>query len=619
MAPISIDSHNSTRAIDVVSLVPLSKPGDSDFRRLLETGGSSSTDPIPEPARSDDPSSRSASASHDQPDQPESSAPVADESSTPEDKASSEIAEQVEASEQEDLAANVDPALVANPSATADPQDHQTPDDPDALVACHAEECDAATDVEPLTTGADAESLDAAQDIEAELDSVPQEAPADEAVPGKKQIKNKKTAEASEKATPVSNEDATAPVAADTEAVEEKPQAVTNPEKPETSPESKPEQKQATSASNKPQVEAPVTEDVQEEVPVASVAEPTVEDAPVEISTRPHPGELKKQAGTEQKDEATADESAGLKVDEAAAEDALAAEPEESGDGTRETKTRRGSRHRDDKQVRPAGHTAQAAATNIPSPAHRAATSATTPAPDATTPVEGADTPDQPQVAAAVAVSVPAAEKVEIATKPQQPAPVAERKSEGGVAPIGSSAGSETGSEGGLAERFAKGLGAAQSTEDKLGTSQRLQLIQRVAKAFQRVQVGEGPVRLRLTPPELGTLRIELRMRDGALSAKLEAETSAARSALLDNLPQLKSRLAEHDIHVEQFDVELLDQQGEQTPQQQGDHADNSREPWQTSPRRAAGGPRSNSSETTSQPAPRTSSGIGSGQLDVVV
>ena len=65
---------------------------------------------------------------------------------------------------------------------------------------------------------------------------------------------------------------------------------------------------------------------------------------------------------------------------------------------------------------------------------------------------------------------------------------------------------------------------------------------------------------MRLSPPELGALRVEITMRDGGMTAKLEAETPQARTMLLENLPALRDRLAEQDIKIERFEVEVLNQ-----------------------------------------------------------
>lgn len=89
----------------------------------------------------------------------------------------------------------------------------------------------------------------------------------------------------------------------------------------------------------------------------------------------------------------------------------------------------------------------------------------------------------------------------------------------------------------------------------------------RVTKAFQAAQQGDGEVRLRLNPPELGTLQIRISLDDGALVARLEAESSTARTILLDNLPALRERLAEQDIRIEKFDVDV----GQEGSQQSSD------------------------------------------------
>lgn len=79
----------------------------------------------------------------------------------------------------------------------------------------------------------------------------------------------------------------------------------------------------------------------------------------------------------------------------------------------------------------------------------------------------------------------------------------------------------------------------------------------RVEGAVRAAHQREGRVQVRLSPPELGALRIELTLQSGVLSARLEAETPAARNLLLDNLPALRDRLAQQDIRIDQFDVDV--------------------------------------------------------------
>jgi flagellar hook-length control protein FliK len=86
----------------------------------------------------------------------------------------------------------------------------------------------------------------------------------------------------------------------------------------------------------------------------------------------------------------------------------------------------------------------------------------------------------------------------------------------------------------------------------------RVRFVQRVARAVRSSADRGGPLRLRLSPPELGALRLEVQLRSGVLTARLEAETPAARALLLENLPQLRERLAEQNVQVGRFDVELL-------------------------------------------------------------
>lgn len=79
----------------------------------------------------------------------------------------------------------------------------------------------------------------------------------------------------------------------------------------------------------------------------------------------------------------------------------------------------------------------------------------------------------------------------------------------------------------------------------------------RVAKAFHTAHERGGPLQLRLSPPELGALRIQLTVKDGVMSAALETDNAGAKRVLLDNLPALRDRLAEQNIRIEKFDVDV--------------------------------------------------------------
>jgi len=106
------------------------------------------------------------------------------------------------------------------------------------------------------------------------------------------------------------------------------------------------------------------------------------------------------------------------------------------------------------------------------------------------------------------------------------------------------------------------------STEtEPFPTADRARFIQRVSGAIRSAQSREGEIHLQLRPPELGLLRIEIAVKQGVLTAHLETETSAARAILLDNLPALRERLAEQEIRIEKFDVDVRDE-----GRQQSDH-----------------------------------------------
>jgi flagellar hook-length control protein FliK len=118
-----------------------------------------------------------------------------------------------------------------------------------------------------------------------------------------------------------------------------------------------------------------------------------------------------------------------------------------------------------------------------------------------------------------------------------------------------------------LAARNERFSGSAERG-DGLTEAERVRFVQRVARAFHSMGDEGGEVRLRLSPPELGSLRLEVSVRDGVMSARLEAETASARNVLLENLPALRERLAEQNIKVERFDVDVRDEQRQPSHEQ---------------------------------------------------
>jgi hypothetical protein len=159
--------------------------------------------------------------------------------------------------------------------------------------------------------------------------------------------------------------------------------------------------------------------------------------------------------------------------------------------------------------------------------------------------------------------------------------------------------------------------GSQASAESPRGdAAERVQFVQRVTRAFEAATDRGGTIRLRLHPPELGSLRLELTVRNGAMNARMETETETARNMLLDNLPALRERLAEHQIKVERFDVDWQAQAQGGLPQQAGDQSR-----WQAPAARWLPGPVASSPgepavETPAHPPTRPSAGT---SFDVVI
>jgi flagellar hook-length control protein FliK len=146
----------------------------------------------------------------------------------------------------------------------------------------------------------------------------------------------------------------------------------------------------------------------------------------------------------------------------------------------------------------------------------------------------------------------------------------------------------------------------------------RVRFVQRVARAFQTVGTSGGSVRLRLSPPELGSVRLEVSVKNGVLTARAETETAQARDALIDNLPDLKARLAEQNIQIDKFDVDLFDASGGGTSNQSQSGGDNS-PGFTPAGARLANSSTSNVTAAAAQPSNVEVAGVVNGGLNVVI
>ena len=146
--------------------------------------------------------------------------------------------------------------------------------------------------------------------------------------------------------------------------------------------------------------------------------------------------------------------------------------------------------------------------------------------------------------------------------------------------------------------------------------AERVRFVQRVARACEAVGERGGTVRLRLHPPELGSLRLEVTVRNGTMNARLEVETTGARNMLLDHLPALRERLAEQEIRVGRFDVDLTGRSPGGSAERPGDHPQPQDRPDHNLPGKSA----EQEAKTEGSPAPRAVARLGEGnQLDVII
>ena len=65
----------------------------------------------------------------------------------------------------------------------------------------------------------------------------------------------------------------------------------------------------------------------------------------------------------------------------------------------------------------------------------------------------------------------------------------------------------------------------------------------------------ESRARLNLHPPELGQIQIEISLESNRLSATLETETQVVKELMEAHLGQLRQHLAQHGLHLENFQV----------------------------------------------------------------
>jgi flagellar hook-length control protein FliK len=88
-------------------------------------------------------------------------------------------------------------------------------------------------------------------------------------------------------------------------------------------------------------------------------------------------------------------------------------------------------------------------------------------------------------------------------------------------------------------------------------TISRIKLMQRVGRAFQGLGAEGGTVRIRLAPDELGSVQVEMQVKNRSVDASVIAQTEAAAATLREHLPELRSRLESMNLQVERLEVRV--------------------------------------------------------------
>ncbi len=107
---------------------------------------------------------------------------------------------------------------------------------------------------------------------------------------------------------------------------------------------------------------------------------------------------------------------------------------------------------------------------------------------------------------------------------------------------------------------FARRLSGARSVP----RADQVETIERIVKSVtMAVRRGQSEVRIILQPPKLGSVRVEMLMKNGVLNVSFETQTQAARHVISSNLPHLKAALESQGIEVEGFNVSVEREAGQ--------------------------------------------------------
>ncbi|WP_339732178.1 flagellar hook-length control protein FliK [uncultured Gimesia sp.] len=97
------------------------------------------------------------------------------------------------------------------------------------------------------------------------------------------------------------------------------------------------------------------------------------------------------------------------------------------------------------------------------------------------------------------------------------------------------------------------------------------QLVERVVESVRQSQSTGQQLKIRLSPPELGTLQIEVSLKNGEYTAKLEVQNSRTQKVINDSIAQLKEALIKTGVSLDRIDVHI---NTDSTEDQRSSHSD---------------------------------------------
>lgn len=131
-----------------------------------------------------------------------------------------------------------------------------------------------------------------------------------------------------------------------------------------------------------------------------------------------------------------------------------------------------------------------------------------------------------------------------------------------------------------------------EANQPEVSQQERVRVIQRIARSFNRLSAEGGTINLRLHPEHLGSVTVQVRMEGRSLAAKLSTETTAARDAIMADLPALRQRLADQGFDVTKFQVDVTENGADTTfAQTDGQQANGQSQSGQYGDRSAASQP----------------------------